>query len=452
MQIASLTFVMTVLPVLLCVDYLLPDRMQQGFLVLCGMLLYGWGNPVRILYPAAFLCYDYGTGLLLEKYRKNKILSAGILCVSVMLQITAMSWIRNTAQENLFFPFGIAIYTLQGLGYLIGIYRKHHSPAGNFLTLALYLLFFPALFAGGLFSYAEFAEQNQHKHLNIVSLSNGLSLFIRGLAEKVVLADTFGYIFRELRQIAPENMSMLTAWLTTVIFSMYLYFELLGYSEMARGLGKCLGYELPKNFSHPFFTSSMTAFMKSWNMTLVLWFETNFRKLLFRNCSQKGLGNLGFLLMWVLIGAWYGMKMPFILWGLLMGLLLLNEKIFLEKIIRQKYIAGVVYTAVISQFLWVLFFSGSLTEIFGYWKAMIGFGNGVLDRTGIYFLVSYLALILIGFYIATDLFRNIAERLAVSQFGQLMMSFMPLFHGILLVCCLAAMLYGEQNSRLWLWI
>ncbi len=452
MQLASLTFVMIVLPVLLLIYYLIPDKTRQIFLLLCNFLLYGWGNPVRILYPAAFLCYDYGTGLLLEKCRKNRTLSTGILCFSVIVQIAVMSYIRNTAEENSFFPFGIAIYTLQGLGYLTGIYRKHHSAAVNLPELGLYLTFFPALFAGGLFSYAEFADQNRHKHLNIVSLSDGLSLFIRGLAEKVVLADTFGYIFRELQQITPENMSMLTAWLTTIIFSMYLYFELLGYSEMMRGLGKCFGYQMPKNFSHPFFTSSMTAFMKSWNITLVLWFDTNFRRLLFRKYSVKWISYLGFVLMWVLIGAWYGMKSQFILWGFVMGLFLLNEKIFLEKIIRQRYLAGVVYTVIISQFLWVLFFTENLSGTVVYWKAMLGFGNGIFDRTGIYFLVSYIALILIGFYIATDLFRNITERLSVSEFGQKLSLFMPLVHGGLLIFCLACMLYSRQNAPLWLWL
>ena len=452
MQLASLTFLIVILPIMLMIYYLLPDRARQGFLVICSFVLYGWGSPLRILYPAAFLCYDYGTGLLLEKCRKNKIISIIVLCFSAIMQITVMSYIRNNANENQFFPFGIAIYTLQGIGYLTGIYRRHHSAEENFFALGAYLLFFPALFAGGLFSYAEFADQNHHKHLNIVSLSNGLSLFIRGLAEKVVLADTFGYIFRELQQIAPENMSMLTAWMTTIIFSMYLYFELLGYSEMARGLGKCFGYELPKNFSHPFFTSSMTAFMKSWNITLVMWFDTNFRKLLFRNYSKKWTGHLGFVLMWILIGAWYGMKPQFILWGILTGLFLLNEKLFLEKIIRQKYIAGVVYTAIASQFLWVLFFSDSFRQAGGFWKAMLGFGNGILDQTGIYFLVAYLALILMGFYIATDLFRNIAERVTASKFGQKLTVFMPLFHSILLIFCLASMLYGRQSETLWLWL
>ncbi|MBR7085256.1 MAG: hypothetical protein IKI37_08790 [Oscillospiraceae bacterium] len=448
MRIASLTFVVVVLPILLLSYYLLPDKLRTGFLTVSSLLLYSWGSPWRVCYPLIYLCYDYGTGLLLEKYRKKRNFSTGILCISVMMQVSAMAHIRGVLQEENHFPFGIVFYTLQGLGYLIGIYWNRHKAERNFFKLGVYLLFFPSLFAGGLFSYTAFSSQKRKKNLNPIAFSKGISLFIRGLAEKVVLADTFEYIFRELQQISPEEMSMLTAWMITIIFSMYLYFELLGYSEMARGLGACFGYELPKNFSHPFFTPSMTAFMKNWNMTLVSWFETNFQKSLFRKNGK----NIGFIFMWVLIGVWYGLKVQFLLWGLLAGILILNEKLFLEKIIQKNYFGGVIYTVLVSQFLWVLLFSENLTQTAGYWKAMLGFGNGIFDRTGIYFTVSYLALILIGFYIATDLFKNIAERMSASKFGQKLMVFMPVFHSVLLIFCIASMLYSEQSTHMWLWL
>ena len=155
MQLASLTFVISVLPVFLLVYYLIPDKIRQSYLVICSFLLYGWSSPVRVLYAAAFLCYDYGVGLLLEKYRNNKVLCVSLLSVSVILQITAMSFIRSTAEDNFAFPFGIAIYTLQGLSYLIGIYRKRYPATVRFFSLALYLLFFPVLFAGPFFSYED---------------------------------------------------------------------------------------------------------------------------------------------------------------------------------------------------------------------------------------------------------------------------------------------------------
>ena len=316
MPLTSLTFILCVLPLLIVLYYLLPDKFRTGFLFLTSFLLYGWGNPVRMLYPAIFLCYDYFTGFLLGKCR-NKKTSAVLLWCSVLIQISAMIWIRSTAPENSFYPFGITLYTLQGLSYLIGISQHSHSPAKNLFQLGLYLFFFPALFAGGLFSYQTFSEQNQNRKLTIFSLQNGLSIFILGLTEKVVLADTFGYIFRELQQIAPENMSMLTAWLTTVVFSMYLYFELTGYSEMTRGLGTCFGYELPRNFNHPIFTPSITAFVQNWNITLLNWFQTNFQNLLFSDTEQKRRFIPGFLVMWLFIGTWYGIGIPFLLWGLI---------------------------------------------------------------------------------------------------------------------------------------
>ena len=176
----------------------------------------------------------------------------------------------------------------------------------KFLNVALYVFMFPIIYAGPLITYLEYEEQLEKRPCNIIQLSGGLELFIRGLAEKVILADTFGYIFRELRQAG--QMSMLTAWLTTLSFSMYLYFELLGYAEMARGLGKCFGFQFPKNFSHPFFTSSITAFLQSWNITLLLWFQTNFRYFLFGRYEKKWQKYCFLILTWALIGAWYGIR------------------------------------------------------------------------------------------------------------------------------------------------
>lgn len=452
MQLTSFTFILCILPLLLVLYYLLPDKLRTGFLFFSSLLLYGFGNPARMLYPAVFLCYDYGFGFLLEKCRNKKKSAVSLLCFSVLIQVSAMIWIRNTAPENSFYPFGITFYTLQGLGYLIGIYQNAHAPAKNLFQLGLYLFFFPCLFAGGLFSYETFSGQIQNRKLSIFSLGNGLGIFIRGLTEKVVLADTFGYIFRELQQIAPENMSMLTAWLNTVVFSMYLYFELTGYSEMARGLGACFGYELPRNFNHPIFTPSITALMQSWNVTLSDWFRTHFQKNLFPDTDQKHRFIPGFLLMWFLTGTWYGTGILFSLWGLIIGILLLIEKYFLKKLVTQKYIPGVFYTGMISQFLWVLFFSRNFREAGTYWKAMLGFQNGIFDSTGIYFLISYIALILIGLYIATDLFKNILERLASSEIGEKISSFMPLVHSGLFIFCIASMLYREQPLHSWLWL
>nr|MDE6004036.1 hypothetical protein [Oscillospiraceae bacterium] len=286
MQLASLSFLLLGLPLLLLIYYCIPEKYKQVYLLFSSLLLYSWGSWLKLFFLIGFVCYDYIVGIIIEKCKRKKLLCSNILLCSVILQVAEMVWIRNVTKiyyQDYIFLIGIAVYTLQGLGYLIGVYRNKFPAEMNFIRLGVYFMLFPILFAGPVFSYEEYRKQSEHKKINIIALSDGLSIFIRGLAEKVVLADTFGYIFKELKQISPEAMSMLTAWLITIVFSMYLYFELLGYSEMARGLGKCFGYELPKNFSHPFFTSSITAFMQSWNITLVLWFQDNFMHFLFQD-------------------------------------------------------------------------------------------------------------------------------------------------------------------------
>lgn len=448
MNLSSFTFTVAVLPALLLCYYLIPNKGKRGFLLAVSLLIYGWGAPFRVLYLMACILFDYGIGLLLERWLGHKTLDTALLAAAAVLHVAAMVWIRSTVTQTLLYPFGIAVYTLQGLGYLIGIYRRRYAATVNPAQLALYLALFPTLYMGPLMTYLEFSEQIQQQRSSIVQLSDGLTLFIRGLAQKVVLADTFGYVFRELRQAG--QMSMLTAWLTTVTFSMYLYFEMLGVSEMARGLGKCFGLEMPKNFSQPFFRSGITDFMQSWNITVVLWFQTNFRYFLFGENQKKREKYAGLLLMWVLIGAWYGQKLQFVLWGLVMGILLTLDQLVLEKLFRKNTVAGVFFTAVVMPFVWALFFSDSLAETGTIWAAMLGFGNGIADSYGFYFFTSYIALLLLGFYIATDLFRNITERLAATKPGRKLSVLLPVVHGVLLLFCLASMLDGDRMQSLWL--
>ena len=439
MPLSSLTFTVLLLPVVLLLYYCIPDKGKQWYLLACSLVIYGWGSPVRVLYPAAFLFFDYGMGLLLERQQRNRVLCTTLLSLAAVTQTAAMALIRYAAFLNgrTFFPFGIAVYSLQGMAYLIGVYRKRHPAAVRFQDLALYLFLFPVLYAGPLTNYMDFTEQLGKRRSNVISLSEGLGIFIRGLAEKVIMADTFGMLFRELRQTPGNTMSMLTAWLTTIAFSLYLYFELMGYAQMARGLGKCFGFELPRNFSHPFFRPGITAFMQNWNITVLLWFQTNFRHFLLGGARKKWQSYAGQVLTWVLIGAWYGMRLQFLLWGLCIGLLLVFEQTVLDGYIRRHYIFSVFYALIIVQFSWVLFYADTLGEAAQYWRSMLGFGAGIVDRSGFYFLTSYAAVLLLGLYIATDLFRNITERLSASRIGQGMQVLTPVIHGGLLLFCLA---------------
>lgn len=452
MYLSSLTFTVLILPLLLLMFCLLPQKGKYPFLLCAGLLIFGWSSPVRLVFPAAYLCFDYGIGLLLGRLQDRRGISRAILVGASLLQAAALLMIRRAFADSTdpFFPIGTAIMTLQGLGYLIGVCRKKHPAEKNFLHFALYLTFFPLLYAGPLISYPEFRSQLEKRRYNIHSLGAGIELFIRGLAEKVVFADTLGYVFRELRQTDPAQISMLTAWLTVVTFSMYLYFELLGYADMARGLGKCFGITLPKAFGQPFLSNGVTQFMEQWNITHVLWFQSNFRHLLLQGSKHRWMKYASLVVMWMLIGIWYNTTFPFLLWGMFIGLLLAVEQLFLGKILERNYAFGLAYTAVVLQFAWVFLFADSLPEVLAFWKAMLGFGSGLADSYGIYFFTSYIVFLLICFYIASDLFRNIMERIAATAVGRKIAVYMPLINCLILIFCMASMLYADGQAELWL--
>ncbi len=452
MYLSTLTFTVLALPLLLLLYYCVPEKSKNGFLLCAGLLIYGWGAPLRLLVPLIFLLYHYGIGILLEKLLGRAVLSRMLLLGSVLLSSAALFLVRRMTDNtpDLLWPVGLAILTLQGIGYLIAVFRKKHEAERNFLYLALYLTFFPILYAGPLIPYAEFREQITCRKCSILNLGSGLGLFIRGLAEKVVLADTLGYVFRELRLSEAGEISMLTAWLTGLTFALYLYFELMGYSDMARGIAACLGFRFPRNFGQPFFSSTITGFMEGWNITHLVWFQQNFRHFLFRRTEHRVLQNLSRILMWMLIGLWYGSSSRFLIWGFLIGLLVTMERLFLGRILKRNYAFGLLYTAITMQFSWVLLFTDSFTEVLQYWSAMVGFGNGLVDSYGMYYLTSYAVLLLICYYIATDLFHNITEHVAANPVGKKIAALLPLLECVLLIFCFACMLYRRVSSELWL--
>ncbi len=452
MYLASLTFLMAALPVLLILYYCIPKGGKNVFLLCSGWLLYGWSVPLRLVFPLLYAGIAYGIGILLQKLSQKRLLRKGILLCSVLLLAGGMIAARDLLQgdRRYLFPIGIALFTLNSIGYLIGIYKKKYDAERNFLHVSLYLTFFPVLFAGPLVSYPEFKEQLSDRPSNILKLGKGLGIFLRGLTEKVILANTLWYVFQELRQTDTGALSFLTAWLTVISFSLYLYYELLGYSEMARGLGECFGFSFPKNFRQPFFSPSLTAFCQSWNITTGLWFQRNFRSFLFDRTHRRWVKYASLVLMWMLIGLWYENSLQLLLWGTLVGVILMVEQMVLEPILKRNYLFGVLYTFIFLQFSWVMFFAENLREAGHYWRAMLGLGGSIADHFGFYYFTSYVALLLICFYIATDLFQNISERIAGTKAGRALRMLLPLWECVLLVFCIASMVYAKQQPFMWL--
>ncbi len=447
MDIASLTFIILVLPVLLLIYYCIPGKAKNVFLLIGSWLMYTWGDPSRLLFLWVYILYDFAIGMLLEKCRKHRNISTILLALSALLQTFGLTAVRAAAanQESFRFPIGIAVYTLQGLGYLISVYRGRQTAETSFLKIALYLSFFPVNFAGPLISCQEFWQQLERRRCNILHLSTGLEIFIRGLAEKTVLADTLRHIFEELRQTEFTDMSMLTAWLTLWAFSLCLYFTMLGYSEMARGISECLGLHLPRNFQHPFFSMSLARFAENWNTTVYSWYQRNFRHFLLGNIRHKWQKYAGLILMWTVMGAWYGIQPQFLVWGLCTGLLLTAEDLFLHRFLSKNQMVGLLYTFLIVHFLFILIMCQSFSEAGHFFCALLGLGKGFADQYSIYFFTSYIPILLASVYIAMGLFHNITEWLAATKCGKIFAAFIPLAEGFLLIFSLASMIYTHTD-------
>ncbi len=452
MYLASLTFLIAVLPLLLLCYYCIPAKGKEWFLLGCGLLIYAWGSPLRLIVPIFYVLLNYGAGLLLHRIRRSSKWSKLLLLIASVLQCYGLILVRGLADGNrrALFPIGIAFVTLMGIGYLIQIYRGKITPEQNLFKLMQYLTFFPIMYAGPIVTYPEFREQLQNRRTHILQLGKGIGIFVLGLAEKVMLADTLWYVFQELRQTETESLSFLTAWLTVTAFSLYLYFELLGYTEMARGLGECFGFHLPRNFRQPFFSSSVNAFFQNWNMTVGLWFQQNFRKFLFSRPSHRWIKYLSIVAMWMLIGLWYHTDRKFVIWGMLIGICIVAEQLFLENFLKRNYLLGLLYTSILLQFSWVLFFAESFGEAAHYWRAMIGFGSSIVDEFGAYYFTSYIALLLLCLYIATDLFQNITDWITSTVVGQKLKIVLPLAECVLLIVCVASLIYTKQPPFMWL--
>ncbi len=452
MYLSTLTFTVLFLPVMLLCYYCIPSRGKNALLLACSLLVYSWGVPMRLLFLMANLCFLYGMGLLLEKCRKKRMLCRILLGFSVLLQSVFFLTVRyfHDRTPDLLLPLGTAFMTLQGIGYLIGIYRKRYPAEIHFINFSLYIAFFPTIFAGPLMTYPDFAEQLKQKRSHILHFGEGISLYVRGLAEKVVLADTMGYIFRELRKMEGADLSMLGAWLTAFSFVFCLYFELHGYANMARGLGICFGIQLPHNFRYPFLSESITTFFQNWNVTVTSWFQNFCRPFWVNKSHPKWVQEVILVGIWGIMGIWYGFGKSFLVWGILIGILQMVERLGFLKYLKRNYVFGVLYTNILLLFLWVLFFTDSFAELGGYWKAMLGFGSGIGDQYSVYYFTSYIVPILLCVYIASSLYENIAERVNSWKIGKLLTACSPLLDSFLLIFCIASMLYAEAPNTLWL--
>ena len=306
------------------------------------------GRPRRKLWLIVGLVYDF-FWLLLFKYAGFFFDNGAALWNFATGDAVSRSW-------SLILPIGISFYTFQIASYLIDVYWEKVEPARSFVDLGAYLCMFPQLIAGPIVQYTQVAEQLKSRSTSLADIDEGLRIFVLGLGSKVLLANRIGALWSDAQAAGFDSLSTPAAWMAAAAFSFQLYFDFYGYSLMAVGLGRIMGFDLPENFRDPYQSVSMTEFWRRWHMTLGSWFREYVYIPLGGNRVSKAKIIRNLLIVWLLTGFWHGASWNFLLWGVYFGVILIAEKFFLIKILEKlpKFV-GHIYALLLIGFGWIIF-------------------------------------------------------------------------------------------------
>ena len=398
MVFSSLTFLFLFLPVTLLLYYIRKDIVWKNIILLImSLIFYAWGEPVYVVLMIISIIFNYFIGKDIESSDRPKhVLVMGIIVnlmilgyfkysgmlVDTINTITGLS-IRN---RQLALPIGISFYTFQAMSYIIDVYRGKCSAQQKIVPFAVYITMFPQLIAGPIVQYQDIEDQLNVRRFSGKDFSDGVFIFVKGLARKVIFANCIGALHTQI--LALGTLPVVTAWIGAIAYTLQIFNDFSGYSDMAIGLGKMLGFNFPLNFDRPYASLSVTEFWRRWHISLGTWFREYVYIPLGGNRKGAARQILNLAIVWALTGLWHGAAWNFVIWGVYYGILLILEKFIFNRF-KEKWPKAVnwLITFIIVVIGWVFFFSDSLSSAMTYLGYMFGkgrsFANGL---SGFYIL------------------------------------------------------------------
>lgn len=370
MVFSSLQFVLVFVPMFFGAYYLVPDKFKNIVLFAGSMCFYLIGTvdtPIHFALFIASIALDYFLGLLISKSSKHKKL---LLFSGVALHIVALAIFKYAnfvfgeisflfsqfaVDVEIALPIGISFYTFQGLSYIIDVYRGKIEPEKSLLGYAVYISMFEQLIAGPIVTYGEVQTDLYSRKIKPQAVLNGVGIFVFGLGLKVLLANPLGKLWNQTVAIGFESISTPLAWIAIIGYSFQIYFDFFGYLLMAIGLGKMLGFELPKNFDHPYLSKSMTEFWRRWHITLGSWFREYVYIPLGGNRERNVTTIRNLIVVWLLTGIWHGAGYNFILWGVLLAVVIISEKYVMGGFLKKHPIIAHTYMIILIPLMWSVF-------------------------------------------------------------------------------------------------
>lgn len=427
MVFSDSVFLFMFLPLTLAVYYAVPFAFKNTVLFLTGLLFYAWGEPVYVLIMLLSTAIDYCAGRLMDRFDSNKKIRKATLLVSVVMNLSLLGIFKYGSffigsvngifgsaipDPGLPLPIGISFFTFQSMSYTIDLYRRNIKVQKNFIDFAAFVTMFPQIVAGPIIRYEDVSAQLACRRIDLSSMSDGITRFVCGMCKKVLIANSIGALWTDVKAQDYASMPAATAWLGIAAFTLQIYFDFSGYSDMAIGLGKMLGFDFPENFRYPYNSKSVAEFWRRWHITLGDWFKNYVYFPLGGSRGSTAATIRNTLIVWLLTGLWHGASWNFILWGLYYGVLIILEKFVFRRLLERTPSAlRHILTMLAVVFGWVIFEITSPASELEFVKAMLGFGGSFANSFTLNALHNYAVTFIAAIAISTGIPLKICKKL-----------------------------------------
>ena len=465
MVFSSLTFIYVFLPVVMGLYYLAPKKLKNPVLLLEGIVFYAWGEPIYIIVIMTTTIMDYIYGRLMDRYRGNQKLLRTLIILSVATNIGILAVFKYSSfliqnmnlllhtsipDPHIPLPVGVSFHTFQSMSYTIDMYWGNIAVQKNLVNFCTYVTLYPQMVAGPIVRYNEVEHDIDKRTVNFTTLSEGVTLFVQGLAKKVLLANNIGDVWNTIRAIPPGQLTVASAWFGILCFTFQIYFDFSGYSDMACGLGKMLGFTFPQNFNYPYMSKSVTDFWRRWHITLGAWF----RAFVYipmggnRRGKLKQLRNI--LVVWCLTGLWHGASWNYVLWGLYFAFLLILEKFVLKRFLSNlPNLLKMAYSFFFVVIGWVFFEFENLHQLGGYFSVLFGFHSaGLANSQTVYWVYTNALIFIVCCLFSTTIPLKLLQRLKKAS-GRFVSVMTPVTQVAAMIACTAYLVNSTYNPFLY---
>ena len=464
MLFSSVSFLYYFLPITLILYFVSKDKYKNIILLLASLFFYFYGEPkyTVLMLISAFSAYIHG--ILIEKFREKGysklflvsglVVSLGILIVFKYMDfiIKNINYISNSNIKllRLVLPIGISFYTFQGLSYIVDVYKKDAKVCRSFVDFATYVCLFPQLIAGPIVRYTTIEDELKNRTHSFDKFAYGVNRFVVGLAKKVILANNLGMIVDIMTK--SNEKSVLSYWMVAIFFSLQIYYDFSGYSDMAIGLGRMFGFDFLENFNYPFISKNIKEFWRRWHISLSSFFRDYVYIPLGGNRVSRGRWIFNLLIVWSLTGLWHGDSWNFILWGLYFAILLIIENLFLQNILSKlPALIQHIYAKFFIIISFVIFNNENIKDLWSSLYNMFNFrGLDLYNDFATYYLKSYTVLLIVSVIGATPILKNIIQKINKNVTGKkVIFTINSILNIVLLVVVTAYLIDGSFNPFLY---